>query len=91
MWGRIISGDIKGYGYIDSNTPEFVISVLKDYRGKGIGTKLMNEMVYLLNKEQYSQTSLSVQKGNRALNLYRKMGFNIVDENDNDYIMLLKF
>ncbi|MDL2277112.1 GNAT family N-acetyltransferase [Parabacteroides sp. OttesenSCG-928-G07] len=36
VWVRIISGDIKGYGYIDDETPEFAISLYKDYRNRGI-------------------------------------------------------
>jgi ribosomal protein S18 acetylase RimI-like enzyme len=45
VWVRIISDDIKGYGYIDDNTPEFAISLYKDYRNRGIGAKLMTAML----------------------------------------------
>ena len=41
VWTRLLSGDIKGYGYINDFTPEFAISLYKEYRGKGIGTVLM--------------------------------------------------
>jgi RimJ/RimL family protein N-acetyltransferase len=38
-WLRILDGEIKGYGNIDSETPELAIAVLKEYRNMGIGTK----------------------------------------------------
>ncbi len=34
--------------------------------------------------------SLAVQKMNYAVRMYRKVGFEIVDENDEEYIMICK-
>ena len=90
VWVRIITGKIKGYGNVDNQTPEFAISLFEEYRNQGIGTKLMNKMINHLQKSGYKHTSLSVQKENYAVKLYRKVGFEIIDENDEDYIMLLK-
>ena len=39
-WTRIIPG----YGHIDDQTPELAISVLPDWRGKGIGSKIMEHL-----------------------------------------------
>ena len=89
VWVRILSGEIKGFGNIDNETPEFAISLFEEYRGKGIGTNLMRKMIEYLKSNEYKQTSLSVQKENYAANMYRKLGFEIVEENDEDYIMLL--
>ncbi len=90
VWVRIISGENKGFGYVDSKTPEFAISLFKEYRNLGIGTNLMNQMIDCLQKRGYEQTSLSVQKVNYAVSLYKKLGFEIIDENDEDFIMVLK-
>ena len=90
VWVRILSGKIKGYGNIDDKTPEFAISLFEEYRNKGIGTALMNEMIAYLRKSGYKQTSLSVQKENYAVNFYKKLGFEVVKENDADYLMILK-
>lgn len=90
VWVRIISGIIKGYGNIDNETPEFAISLFKEYRNQGIGSRLMNQMINDLRKRGYKQTSLSVQKENYAVRLYKKVGFEIIEENDEDYIMVLK-
>ncbi len=91
VWTRILSGDIKGYGNIDNETPEFAISLYKEHRDKGIGTRLMTEMIEHLRDSGYKQTSLNVKKGNYAVRLYKNMGFEIVGEDGEDYLMLLKF
>ncbi|MFB6340961.1 GNAT family N-acetyltransferase [Saccharicrinis sp. FJH62] len=90
VWVRIITGKIKGYGNVDNQTPEFAISLFEEYRNQGIGTRLMDKMINHLQRCGYKQTSLSVQKENYAVKLYKKVGFEIIDENDEDYIMLLK-
>ena len=90
VWVRILSGEIKGYGNVDEKTPEFAISLFKEFRRQGIGTKLMCKMIEHLRKSGYAQTSLSVQKENYAVHLYKKLGFEIIAENNEDYLMLLK-
>ncbi|SFL28034.1 GNAT family N-acetyltransferase [Proteiniphilum acetatigenes] len=89
VWVRVISGAVKGYGHIDDKTPEFALSLFKEYRNKGIGTELMKKMIEHLREKGYKQTSLSVQKENYAVKLYKKLGFEIIAENDEDYLMLL--
>ena len=73
-WTRIIPA----YGYLDSDTPELAISLLPKYRGKGIGTKLMEALFNLLIKKGYKQTSLSVQKDNPAVRFYEKLGYKLL-------------
>lgn len=86
--GAVWVRNIKGYGSMDDRTPEFAISLYKDYRGQGIGTGLMKRMLELLKKAGYAKTSLAVQKANYALKLYLDVGFEIVGENDEEYIMV---
>ncbi|MDR0538195.1 MAG: GNAT family N-acetyltransferase [Tannerellaceae bacterium] len=90
VWTRILSDNIKGYGNIDACTPEFSIAVLRKYRNKGVGTVLMREMIDLLANRGYAQASLSVDKENYAIHIYKKLGFKVFRENIHDYIMLLK-
>lgn len=84
VWTRIMND----YGHIDDSTPSFAISLYKDFRGQGIGTSLMEEMLALLRERGYKKASLSVQKANYAYSLYMKVGFTVVDENDEEYIMI---
>lgn len=82
-WTRIMND----YGHIDNSTPSFAISLYEEYRGKGIGTRLMKSMLKLLKDKGYKKTSLSVQKKNYAVEMYKKLGFKIIDENKEEYIM----
>ncbi len=86
VWVRIMDD----YGHIDDETPSFAISVNKEYRGQGIGTVLMKTMLEELKKRGYKQTSLAVQKANYAVRMYKSVGFEIVDENEEEYIMVCK-
>jgi len=88
VWTRILCGDVKGFGNIDSNTPEFAISLYKEYRGKGIGTALMKDMLTILKERGYKQTSLAVQKENYAVKMYENVGFSIINENEEEYLMV---
>ena len=86
VWVRIMND----YGHIDDETPSFAISLYEEYRHLGIGTALMKNMLELLKNEGYKQTSLSVQKANYAVNMYRKVGFEVIDENEEEYIMVCR-
>lgn len=88
--GAVWVRNIKGYGSIDENTVEFAISLYKDFRGQGIGTDMMKQMLEYLRNKGYSKTSLAVQKDNFASKMYLKLGFEIIDENDQEYIMVYK-
>ena len=87
VWCRIMND----YGHVNDATPSFAISLYKEYRGLGIGTALMKEMLCLLKQRGYEQTSLAVQKANYAVGMYKKVGFEIVDENEEEYIMVYHF
>lgn len=84
VWTRIMND----YGHVDDTTPSFAISLYQDFRGRGIGTALMEEMLALLRKRGYKKASLSVQKENYAYRLYLKVGFVVVEETDEEYIMV---
>lgn len=86
--GAVWVRNIQGYGNIDSVTPEFAISLYKKYRGHGIGTEMMQKMLDYLKHSGYSKTSLAVQKDNYAVKMYLNVGFQIVNENEEEYIMV---
>ena len=84
VWVRIMDD----YGHVDDETPSFAISLLKEYRGNGIGTELMKRMLEELKACQYKKASLAVQKQNYAVRMYKNVGFEIVNENAEEYIMV---
>ena len=84
VWTRIMND----YGHVDDETPSFAISLYKEYRGQGAGTRLMEEMLGLLKKAGYRKASLAVQKANYAVRMYEKVGFTTIDENEEEFIMV---
>ncbi|MFC4805360.1 GNAT family N-acetyltransferase [Filifactor villosus] len=84
VWTRIIND----YGHIDDETPSLSISLLKEYRNLGIGTELMKQILLTLKEQEYKQVSLSVQKANYAVYMYKKVGFEVAFEHEEDYIMI---
>ena len=84
VWVRVMND----YGHVDNQTPSLAISLYPDYRGQGIGTQLLRQMMELLRQEGYAQVSLSVQKVNYALRMYQKAGFEIVEDRGEELLML---
>lgn len=95
MNGKIIGAvwvrDMKDYGHIEDGIPSFAISLYKEYRGKGIGAELMKRMLAELKDKGYRKASLSVQKANYAVRMYKKLGFKIVGESKEEFIMVYNF
>lgn len=83
-WARIMND----YGHVDDETPSLAISLYEEYRGQGLGTKLIIKMLELLKSKGYKKTSLAVQKANYAVKMYKEVGFQIIDENEEEYIMV---
>lgn len=83
VWVRIMND----YGHIDKDTPSLAISVLPNFRGRGIGTALLRQLLSAERLAGCKNLSLSVQKSNYAVKMYQKMGFAIVGETEEEYIM----
>ena len=84
VWVRVMDD----YGHVDNQTPSLAISLYPDYRGQGIGTQLLRQMMELLRQKGYAQVSLSVQKENYALRMYQKACFEIVEDRGEELLML---
>ena len=87
VWTRIMND----YGHIDDETPSLAISLYKMYRKKGIGTELMKRMLAVLSEAAYDRVSLAVQKANFAVKMYQNVGFEIIDQTEDEYIMVYNF
>ena len=48
----------------------------------------MKKMLDELRKRRYKKSSLAVQKANYAVSMYKKVSFEIVAENEEEYIMV---
>lgn len=87
IWVRYMHG----YGYVDDDTPEISLSLYPAYRNNGIGSQLLNSMLDLLKNNGVKKVSLSVSRTNRAVSLYKRFGFEIIDRDRDlttaDYLM----
>lgn len=84
VWVRIMND----YGHVSDDMPSLAISLLPEYRNKGIGTALMKSMQEMVSKQGYKGISLSVQKQNYATKMYRRLGFNTIEDKDEELIMV---
>ena len=87
VWTRIMDD----YGHIDNQTPSLAISLYPEYRNRGIGTQLMQSILEKLKADGYQSVSLSVQKANYALQMYRKVGFVPVTDHGDELLMVRRF
>ncbi len=73
-WCRLMHG----YGYVDNETPELSLAVSQEWRGNGIGTRLVLGLCDRLAQKGFSQVSISCDDRNPAMRLYRRLGFQFV-------------
>jgi GNAT superfamily N-acetyltransferase len=70
-WCRRMSADDPGYGFVDDDIPELGTAVVAEWRGRGVGTRLIRELM-----GRNPTMSLSVDDDNdRAKALYERLGF----------------
>lgn len=57
------------------------LALLPEFRGRGVGTRLLRS---LLDEASASggAVTLSVERSNRAVRLYRRLGFNVVEDGE---------
>lgn len=90
VWIRLFDDLNKTYGYIDSNTPILSMAVSPEFRGMGIGSKLLNEICTQASINGYKAISLSVDPANKALILYERIGFQKVGIDGTSWDMKLR-
>jgi ribosomal protein S18 acetylase RimI-like enzyme len=73
-WLRLWSAADRGYGFVDLQTPELTIAVRPAYRGRGVGTRLLDHLLQRADRTCGS-VSLSVSVLNPARRLYSRFGF----------------
>ncbi len=88
IWSRLHITEYPGYGFIDEDTPEFSLAVLPEYRGRGIGTKLLQHYLEEVKQQGFRKVSLSVDASNPASKLYERLGFKVVSKSGNPTMLL---
>ena len=82
-WVRILAN---GFAHVDHDTPELVFAVKPEFRNRGIGTSVMNQLFIEVSKV-FSQMSLSVREGSPAIGLYERLGFLKIAGSEHDNSM----
>jgi ribosomal protein S18 acetylase RimI-like enzyme len=73
-WLRLWVKENRGFGYVSDEIPELAIAVLPNFRGQGIGTRLLMQVLEMA-KGRFPAVSLSVRAANSAVRLYERAGF----------------
>lgn len=73
-WWRFFTETDPGYGFVAADVPELSMGVLADWRGKGVGRALLRATLQAAGAH-CRRISLSVERANRARNLYVSEGF----------------
>jgi ribosomal protein S18 acetylase RimI-like enzyme len=95
IFWRFWKEDYHSYGFVDENVPELGIALDPSVRNGGLGALLLRSAQREILRAAFAgevpraAMSLSVEKENHsAAALYRKLGFDILEERDDDLLML---
>ncbi|MEO6123959.1 MAG: GNAT family N-acetyltransferase [Ilumatobacteraceae bacterium] len=70
-WVRLMPADDPGYGFVAEHIPEISMAVVPEWRGRGVGTQLIRDLI-----ARHPVISLSVDNDNvGAMRLYERLGF----------------
>lgn len=89
-WFRRFTAEHPGYGFLGEDVPGIGLAVRDSFRGRGIGTRLLEAAVAAIRESGASAVSLSVELGNdRARRLYERAGFEPVGREGGSITMRL--
>jgi ribosomal protein S18 acetylase RimI-like enzyme len=87
-WWRSFAAGEPGHGYVADDVPELAIAVLAPWRGRGIGTALMEALIVEARTRGLRALSLIVHNENPARRLYERLGFVAVGTRGDTVTML---
>ena len=74
-WWTFFPVDDPGFGFVGADVPELSIGVVASWRGGGVGTAMLTELLARADAEGLDRVSLSVEADNPARRLYERFGF----------------
>jgi len=82
IWVRFFTKENPGYGFVEEGAPEMGIALKKEFRGQGLGRKLIQELFVDLKAKGITALSLSTDSRNPAMHLYASCGFEEIDREE---------
>jgi ribosomal protein S18 acetylase RimI-like enzyme len=73
-WARQFTPAERPHVYVDDNTPELVIAVQPEARGRGVGRRLLHALAERA-RNRHPALCLTVRAENPAIRLYERVGF----------------
>lgn len=87
-WYRLLTPAEPGYGFVDAEAPEITIAVRPEFRGRGIGSSLLQQLLADAKAQGLTRVSLSTEPDNPALGMYLRAGFRRVGECGGSWTMV---
>jgi GNAT superfamily N-acetyltransferase len=78
-WLRLLTAADPGYGFVGTGVPELTLGVNAAWRSRGVGRALVQAVVAQAREAGFARISLSCERGNFAIQLYRDEGFVTVE------------
>ncbi|WP_166659152.1 GNAT family N-acetyltransferase [Labedaea rhizosphaerae] len=89
-WVRFFGEDERSDGFVSEDIPELAVGVDAAERGKGAGRLLMTAVHDAARAAGIRRTSLSVDRPNRAAEMYLAQGYQEVRSTENSRVMVLE-
>lgn len=74
IWLRLLKESDNSNGYINDTTPVLTIGVKPEFRGEGIGSSMLEQLI-LEAGSLYENISISVLNDNKTVSYFEKFGF----------------
>jgi ribosomal protein S18 acetylase RimI-like enzyme len=90
-WFRVFPDDDPEGGFVGGVTPELLIGIVPEHRGKGVGGLMLTTLIERARGEEKETIGLNVPRANLpAVSLFRRFGFEVKRERDGILTMQLK-
>jgi GNAT superfamily N-acetyltransferase len=86
-WFRLFPDTLRGYGYIDDQTPEMTVVVVPTRQDEGIGGQLVSALLERAKAGGYGAISVSVERGNPDEERFKGQGFEEAREDGKTLIL----
>ncbi len=88
-WLRFFTDAEPAYGFVRADIPELTIGMVAEWRGRGVGRRLLRALADIARQRDLEHISLSVERANPAAALYRAEGYRVIDSRERSDTMLL--